>query len=221
MKRQEKKKPINWTKVFIVAICVLFAFAMVATYLSPVIGSMRTIKPNESVTADITVRDAAGLPLITTNQQVYDSAPIRGFLLRDPMILKGGARTTDLVSVDAYNQYTGWVKFSFLWLEVDEMNAAIVGMREGETKNVKFTFNQSLEMNVTAEDFEMIGGNFTITRVGDWFPIGFSPTPPVDGSDEPQQGSVRLANVLEKSNESMIITYRYSSVDVSIKNIGT
>jgi hypothetical protein len=219
MKRQEKKQPFNWSKVFVVLLCVVIAFAMVATYLSPVVGSMRTIRPNESVTADITIRDLRGNPLVTTSEQVYSSAPFRGFLLRQPMILTAGNKSAEVVNVDAYNEGTGWVRFSLLWLEVDEMNDAIIGMRKGESKSVKFAFENPLMMNVSAEDFESIGGNFTRAQVGDWFPIGFSAAP-VEGTGQPQAGNVRLANVLEKTNDTLVITYRYDSVDITIRDIG-
>jgi hypothetical protein len=218
MKRQEKKKPVNWTKVFIVMFCVLFAFAMIATYMSPVVGSMRTIKLNESVTADVTVRDARGNPLITTDQQVYASSPLQSFLLRQPMILTAGARSSDLITVDAYNHYTGWVRFSFLWLEVDEMNAGVVGMRTGETRNVKFNFTQPLEMNVSAEEYEAMGGNFTTAEPGDWFPIGFAATPPLQETGTAPKDSVRLATILHKTNESMVISYRYASADITVRD---
>ncbi|MDD1674583.1 MAG: hypothetical protein LUQ13_02960 [Methanomicrobiales archaeon] len=215
MKKQEKKKPINWTKVSIVGICVLFAFAMVATYLSPIVGSMRTIKPNESVLADITVRDSMGTPLVTTDSQVFANSPPQSFLLRNPMTLKAGGMSTDLTSLDAYNRNLGSVLFTFHQLELDEMNAAIIGMRSGETKNVKFDFTTPLELefNVSAEYFDAIGGNFTIAEPGDWFTMGY-------GTNETDLSAYRPATIKEKTDSYLVISSKYTSVDITIKSIG-
>jgi hypothetical protein len=214
----------NWAKIGFVAFGVFFAAAMILTYMSPLIGAFDTIKANETVIVDYTIRDSDGNPIVTSSQQIFSTAGQQGLPIfyTQAMVLKAGEIGADpLVSVPAYNTRTGWeIPYAFAGLEIDDISQGVVGMRPGETKNIKFSFSDPLDVNMTAAEFDyIIGGNFTETQIGDSVPLIFTINKGIsDGSsNETANSSVRFGKVIEKGDTSLVVSHRYASADVTVQ----
>ena len=227
MKKEQKKKPVNWGKIAIIAFGVLFAVAMIGAYMMPLVSSFRPVRANESVAVDFTIRDDTGAVILTSVQQQYANAYRSGgtpaYLARDPLVVVAGAPSDKVVeSVQAYNPTTGWIQYAILSMEINDISQNIVGMRVGDTKTIPFTYSDPLQMNISAEQYDFIGGNFTMVQVGDWIPLGFTDTPEIAASGDQNvtpSSSLRLAEVINKSADNVTIKHRYGSVDVTIKKI--
>jgi len=224
MKKEQKKKPLNWTKVFIVGFGVFFAVAMVATYMSPLIEGFRTVKVNDTAVVGFTIRDAEGKAILTTDQQAYADALRSGVpaFHTQPLVVQAGKIGNKVVNpVPAYNPATGWLEYAILGLELDDISRGVVGMRPGEIKSVSFTFADPLTVDIDAEEFDIIGGNFTTAEVGDWVPMGFTDTPVISapGENVTPSGSLRMAKITEKNADNLTIVHRYGSVDIIVSDI--
>jgi len=223
MKREEEKKTSGWKKAAFIAIGVAFVAMMIfstwgATWI---INTFRTVQPLDTLEIQFTLRDESGQVVLTTDKTVYQNAFKNGdpvFFTTTLGIVAGKTGNPAIQGVPAYNPYLGEVQFGLLGLEADEMGAALVGLHAGETKKVTFAFEDPLQSEVSEEEFNIIGGNFSTSVVGDWIPIGFSETPLVDfpGENEtPPDTVVRIAKIVEKTNTSALLRYRYSTAEIS------
>ncbi len=224
MKKEQNKKPVNWTKIFVVGFGVFFAVAMIATYMAPLIEGFRTVKANDTAVVGFTLRDAEGKAILTTDQQAYADALRSGVpaFHTQPLVIQAGKIGNNVVNpVLAYNPSTGWLEYALLGLELDDIARSVVGMRPGETKSVSFTYTDPLTVDIDAEEFDIIGGNFTTAEVGDWVPMGFTDTPVITapGEEATPNGSLRMAKITEKNTENLTIVHRYRSVDIVVNEI--
>ena len=221
MKREEEKKTAFWSRVVLIAIAVLFVGMMIiSSWGMGWLNTFRTAKPLETVALQYTLRDANGQVILTTDKSVYQAAVQRGdpvFYTSTLDIQAGKTGNPAIIPVPAYNPNVGTVQFGLLGLEADEMAIALVGLRQGEKKSLTFGFEDPLQTNFSEEEFTTVGGNFSVAEVGDWFPLGFSTTPIVDLPDQnvPTDTAIRIAKVLEKTDTSILLGYRYATADVS------
>ncbi|MDD1651756.1 MAG: hypothetical protein LUO86_01835 [Methanomicrobiales archaeon] len=222
MKREEEQKKIAfWSRVVLICIALLFVgIFVIGPLITPIIGTLRTVKPLETVAMQYTLRDANGQVILTTDKAVYQAAAKRGdpvFYTSTLDIQAGKTGNPAIIPVPAYNPNVGTVQFGLLGLEADEMAIALVGLRQGEKKSLTFGFEDPLQTNFSEEEFTTVGGNFSVAEVGDWFPLGFSTTPIVDLPDQnvPTDTAIRIAKVLEKTDTSILLGYRYATADVS------
>lgn len=222
MKREEEKgKTALWSRVVLIGIAVLFVGMMIiSSWGTGWITSFRRAQPLDTIPMQYTIRDADGQVILTTDRGVYQTAVKRGdpvFYTATLEIQAGKTGNPAIMPVPAYNPNLGTVQFALLGLEADEMAAALVGMRAGETRKLTFGFEDKLQTDFNEEQFLAVGGNFSAAEVGDWFPLGFSTTPITDSADLDEQTdtAIRVAKVLEKNNASVLLGYRYETADVS------
>ena len=79
----EKKKNEAWvktlSKIFIVFACLLFVGLMILSGMgNQWITMFNSVKSGDTVVLDVTVYDAAGKPIITSEQTVYNQAVAKG-----------------------------------------------------------------------------------------------------------------------------------------------
>jgi hypothetical protein len=222
MKREKEEKTKFWTKVMLILIAVLFVGMMILSSMGTGwLTTFRTVKPLDTLAMQYTLRDGSGQVILTTDKTVYQTALKNGdpvFYTTTLDILAGKTGNPAIQGVPAYNPYVGEVQFGLLGLEADEMGAALLGLRAGETKKVTFVFEDPLQVDVSEEEFNIIGGNFSTSVVGDWIPIGFSETPRTDISGEnetPPNTVIRMARIVEKTNTSALLGYRYPTAEIS------
>ena len=222
MKREEeKKKTAFWTRVMLVLIAVLFVGMMIiSSWGMGWLTTFRTAKPLETLAMQYTISDADGHVILTTEKAAYQAAIKKGdpvFYTMPFEVQAGKTGNPAIIGVPAYNPFIGEVQYALLGLEADEMAVALVGLHAGETKKLTFQFEDQLQTDFSEEEFNTVGGNFSTSVVGDWLPLGFSTTPILDlpGQDQPTNTSIRMARVLEKTDTSALLGYRYATAEVS------
>ena len=94
-------------------------------------------------------------------------------------------------------------------------------MRPGEARTVSFAYGENtLEMDVNEEDAAGLGLNFTEWEVGDMVPLGLTTSPDIPvGNDTAEAPALRIGKITAKTTDSMVITYRYGSADVTLNGI--
>ena len=229
MKKEKKTEIFPWKKVFVIAVGVLFVAMMVLSAMGMSwLQSFRTVMANDTVIIDYTLRDTMGQPVLTTDQNLYQTAIGRGYpvFLTSPLTVRAGyIGNLPFTGVQAENYYISQsgqeIRFGLLGQELDALDAGVLGMKTGEMKTIHFTFNDSLIITMKNYEFTAIGGNFTQTSLGDLVPIGFSETPMVQGMDEynstPTNAVLRIAIVVNKTADAIEVQHRYPSADITVK----
>jgi hypothetical protein len=147
-----------WMKWAYVGIALLFAVAMVGTYMSPLFSNTQKVQAGNTVQIGYTIRNEAGRTLITTDQNLASSEYEKGnvVLLTSGMEIPAGAQVSgeDIVVLPVlYPNVTGYSGFGLIGFEVDAISEGLVGMRTGETKTVSLSYGTNdLEMNLSEED---------------------------------------------------------------------
>jgi hypothetical protein len=229
MKKETKREIFPWKKVFVIAVGVLFVAMMVLSAMGMSwLQSFRTVKADDSVTIDFTLRNAGGEPVLTSDQSLYKAAIGRGYLsfLTQPLTVRAGyTGNPGYTGVQAENYYVSRsgnvVKFGILGQELDEFDVAVLGMKTGDTKTIHFTFSDPLTLSMKSYEFIAMGGNFTNAGVGDLVPIGISEAPLIEGlnnyNSTPTNPVLRIGTVVNKTADSIEIQHRYPSADITVK----
>ncbi|MDH7593411.1 MAG: hypothetical protein QHG99_03530 [Methanomicrobiales archaeon] len=222
------KKPNNernWSKIFAIVFGIIFAFMFVGTYLLTILGSTifsPGIKPGDTVTADLTIRDGAGRSILTTDQSEYSRAMSAGysvFFTPALQIKANGTYNETIIGVDAYFP-PQWTKFGILLDEMEMIASGVVGMKEGERKTIDLSTIAILPQSFAAEDFEASGGNFTSAKVGDQMVIGFRPafSDELVGNDTISY-LYRVMEIVGKDDQHVILSHSYATADIKIRQI--
>ena len=231
MKKEKKKEVFPWKKVFVIAVGVVFVAMMVLSAMGMSwLQSFRTVMANDSVTIDFTLRDPNGQPVITSDQNLYQTAVTQGYpsFLTQPLTVRAGyvgnPAFTDLPAENYYLSREGIQEdFGLLCLELDELDAAVIGMKVGDTKTIHFNYTDPLIMTEKDYEFTAMGGNFTTTEIGDVIPVGFSETPMIQGlqgsNSTPTNPVVRLGIVINKTADTIQLQHRYPSADITVRAI--
>jgi FKBP-type peptidyl-prolyl cis-trans isomerase 2 len=229
MKKEKKSEAFPWKKVFVIAVGVLFVAMMVLSAMgSSWLSSFRSVMANDSVTIDYTITDLNGQPVLTSDQNLYQTSITRGYLtfLTQPLTVRAGyTGNPGTTGVDATNYYvsrTGeTVSFGILGQELDQLDVAVLGMKTGDTKTIRFDSSDPLILTLTKNEFTAMGGNFTKSAIGDLIPIGISETPIVEGlpgrNSTPTNPVLRIGIVINKTESSIEVQHLYPTADITVK----
>ncbi|RXE57472.1 hypothetical protein ABH15_03825 [Methanoculleus taiwanensis] len=225
-KNGSKKDEKNWYKLVFVGVAVMFAAAMVLTYLTPIFTAPRTVQPGDTAVIAYTIRDAAGQPVLTTDQQLVQSEYEKGNIV----VLTGGMEIPAGIAVSGenvapvpiyYPQMSEFAGFGLLGFETNAISAGLVGMRPGEVKSVRFDYGgNDLRMNFSIEAAEGFGLDFKNATVGDKFTIGLTATPEFSLEENSTvTAALRIGEIVEKTPDQLVIQYRYGSADILLQQI--
>jgi hypothetical protein len=235
MKRERKKeknpKESSWKKILLVSFCVVFILFMIFSGMSTsglmgILEKFKTVRANDSVTIDFTLRDAMGQPVLTTDRNLYQTALAQGYLtfLTSPLPVRAGyIGSPPYTGVQAENYYLSRsgeaIRFGILGQELDELDAGVLGMKTGETKTIHFAFSDPLTVLLSQSEFTAMGGNFTTIKEGDLMPIGLSETPVIRelSNSTPENAVWRVALVTNKTADSLELEHRYPSADITVR----
>jgi len=223
--QQKTSKDDNspWMKWAYVGIALLVAVAMVGTYLAPMFEKKPAAQVGNTAVIDYTVLNEDGRPLITTDQNLLESEYKKGNVVLLTQRLEmpvGGQVSSENIAVIPvlYPEIGGFSGFGLLGFETNAISVGLVGMRAGETKTISFSYGENdLAMNLSEEDADGIGLNFTETAVGDLVPLGLTTTPDISlGNESNESPALRFGKVTAKSPDSMTIAHRYGSARVTL-----
>ena len=228
MKKTQQKTPKGddkaWLKWAYVGVALLVAVAMVGTYLAPIFGSSQKAKVGNTAAIGYTIRGEDGRPIITTDQNLFSSEYQKGnlVLLTRGLTMPVGARVSgENVAVLPVEYPPDFADVGLLGFETNAISEGLVGMRPGETKVIGFSYGENnLEANLSREDADGIGLNFTERKVGDVVALGLTKSPDLPmGNDTSEAPALRFGKVTEKTDDSLVITYRYGSAEVTLNSI--
>jgi hypothetical protein len=231
MIKEKESESFPWKKVLVIAVGVLFVAMMVFSAMGMSwLQSFRSAKVNDSVTIDFTLKDGRGQPVLTTDQQVYRVALVRGQLvfLGEPLTVMAGQIGNDAITgMDVQNYYLSRAgqqfRFGLLGLELDGIDAGVLGMKTGDTKTLRLNLSDPLVISMKNYEFEAMGGNFTTVVAGDVIPIGFSESPLVAGveglNNTPVNPVWRIGTVINKTANALEVGHYYPSVDITVREI--
>jgi hypothetical protein len=223
-KDRKKKQPDRMGKASKIVILLVLLSAVIGFTLNMGFFSIfKTAEPGSYVVVDYTIRDDAGQPIITSSRPVVEDGLKKGFPVgfTAPLLLEVDATPEEsIISIDTYYP-SGTLQFALFASEIEAMNAGISGMHINEQTTVPFDFGPSLVQNLTAEQFEAIGGNFSLAQPGSWMPMGFVDKPIISVDNTTPEIPIRLARVIEKHEDEILLRYGYSTVDITIQEIRT
>lgn len=235
---QQKKKKQDRTKLLTqIAIVTVLVICVVGFTLSTTFFSIfEQAKEGSYVEADFTLKSPDGTVVVTSNmavaQMAYNSgdfAPMRYgavdyMLIAEPYTFHAGEVPNEtLVKVPVYlTDLNNAEAFGYFALFADEMvyvNNAVVGMHTGDETTVTIPGAENFIRTMTAEQYELIEGDYNTSGIGDWIAIGFTETPIVQVGNTTPEISYRLAEVIEKENGNITLRYGYPQIDLKILGI--
>jgi hypothetical protein len=221
--RDETSPGMKWAYV---GVALIVAVAMVGTYLSPLFDAPQKAQVGNTALIGYTIRGEDGRPLVTTDQNLVASEYEKGnlVLLTSGMEVPVGVRVSGenvAVLPIIYPEIAGFSGFGLMGFEVAAISEGLVGMQTGETRAVSFSYGANdLTLNLSEEDANGIGLNFTGAAVGDLVPLGFTTSPDIPLDNESDEApALRFGMVIEKTSDSIVITHRYSSAEVTLNGI--
>lgn len=202
---------------------VLFAVAMVGSYLTPMMGIFKSVKPGDSVIIDYTIRDASGVAVLTTSQSVLVDTYNKGdvsFLTSQMALVAGANASSRVTAVPIYLLDGTTAEFALLESEVSDLTNGILGMREQESKTIPLTLSD-LPQKMSANAADQMGINFTDAQVGDRFTIAMTITddPTIFTDPENEISYIRVGTIIEKTDDTLMVNFGYAKAEVKVLRI--
>ncbi|MFA7197833.1 MAG: hypothetical protein WC093_00945 [Methanoculleus sp.] len=224
--KNSKDETTPWMKWAYVGVALVVAVAMVGSYLAPMLGSSQKAQEGNMAQVGYTLRNEDGRPIVTTNPDLLSSEYAKGnlvFLTPSLEMLVGGQVSGENVAPVPilYPETNGTVGFGILGFETNAIAAALVGMRPGETRTIDLDYGtDDLDINLSAEEANGIDLNFTEMGVGDLFLREFmiSSGIPV-GNETNMTPTLRFWEVADKTDDSLLVTCRYGSAEITLNAI--
>jgi hypothetical protein len=221
-KKEAAMKMLN--KVLIVGACVLFVVLMIISGMgSGWLTMFSVIKPGDSVVIDYTLFDAAGNPILTTDQQLYTqtAATSRGLLFSKQIAISANQTLAgSLYPVQMYTPNGGWSKqFAIFAPEYNAISAGLVGMKTNEKKRISIPSGSSMSQNWSADQLLRNKVNISEINMGDILAMGVSDKPEDMASNTSALTYIRIGEITEKTSSGVVVDFGYPVVDVKVVSI--
>ncbi|MBN2733952.1 MAG: hypothetical protein JXQ82_03720 [Methanomicrobiaceae archaeon] len=226
MKKQGTKKDKDMQKtlsrifiVFILLSCVV-GFSLTFSFFS----IFKKAEAGDYVIVDYTLSFENGAPIISSSQSIVENGYKNGFpvAMTNQLILQAGALQNEkILPVDAYVYPEGMTQYALIDLELDAISSDVIGMHEGDVKKIDLEFADGLTQNMTAEEYNSVGGNFTEAQIGLLVPLAFNYYPDTeDNSTETSVSLQRPSVIVEKTEDNIVLRYGYALAEIQISQIG-
>ena len=221
--KKQKEAMIKTAKqVLVVGACVLFVVLMILSGMGSNWLTMFTvIKPGDTVVLDYTLYDATGNPVLTSSQQAYTRAAEKGRnIVISRQTLDYYGKEPDLYPLPGNDLHDtgGWsTEFALFSTEYDAINRQLVGMKAGDQKRITIP-NSSIAQEWSAAQLSNNSVNINELSVGDFFALGVSSDPEAMMKNDTKTYT-RMGEIVQKTNESVVVELGYPSVDISIVSI--
>lgn len=216
----------NWKKILVIGVGVLFVVLMVVSSMGMSwLNAFTTVQNGTVVTADLTIRDALGRPVITSDQALYTDAAKQNktVLLTNQLSVPAGGvydnqsmQALPVIAPQAAN-------FTLFGNEYQTMTNGLIGMHVGQMKTIQFDQNASQEQNVTLSSvqFERLGMNFTNATINEQVILsraeGLDNT--TDMNATPTGYSLRTTTIVDKVADNLTLSFAYKGVDLTVAAI--
>lgn len=222
-KEKSAKKNDEWTKnltrafvVFILISCVL-GFTLTMGFFS----IFKTANDGSGIVVSYTIRDDSGVPVLSSDETVIQNEGVVAGVSQPLQMVIGANYSDFIVPIDVYMYPAGVTSYALFEPELTTIADGAKGMHEGDSKTVSFPFGETMVREMTAEQYTLIGGNYSEAVTGMWIPLGFAPQPEVVLGNEtaPETVATRMAKIVEKDNDTLTVQYGYATADISIVQI--
>lgn len=174
----------------------------------------------DTAVVDITLRDAFGRPVFTTNENVYSQAVERNQpIWKANYLTLAVNETTDTLVLPVPSSIAGLENeyFALLGPEMNQVTENLVGMKEKRTKQIKFVEIPQFQNVTNKEDFESMGGNFSGVIDNQQMVLGFTmPSMITDEDNSTPQYALRTVLLSNKTSDTITIDYGYKTADINL-----
>ncbi len=225
-KKQKEKKGRSVYKILAVVGCVLFVVLMIVSSMGTGwITSFKSVKPGDAVTIDLTIRDASGNAIVTSDEQLYRGLVAEKktpYYSKQLVMVANQSSTESLIPIPIYSVSEGWANtFALFGGEHDAISQALVGMKTNEQKTVTIPFTDSMTQSWSTPQLEGQGVNMTDVHVGTILALGVSQESVLAKNASESSYSIRLGEVTRKTAENVILDFGYPKIEIKVVAIGT
>jgi hypothetical protein len=223
-----KKKNEEWvklvSKLFIVGACLLFVGLMILSGMgSSWITMFNSVKSGDTVVIDLTVYDAAGKPIITSEQTVYNQAVAQGqdiFVAKQLTITSNKTMDKSIFGVPGYpSTGTGVQQLAIFSSEYNAISSGIVGMKVNEQKRIAIPSDNMMKNELSVEQLALSKINLTDISIGDNFFMGVSDTTEKVTNTTKPNTFLRIGDVVSKSPDGVVVDLNYPAIEVRVISI--
>jgi hypothetical protein len=221
-KKEAAMKTVN--KVLIVGACVLFVVLMIVSGMgSGWLTMFSVVKPGDTVVIDYTVFDAAGKPVITSEQTTYNQAVAQGqdiFGSKQLTIISNQTMEKPIYAVQGYASTGSSVQqLAIFSSEYNAISSGIIGMKVNEQKRIPIFSAVSMTNELSVEQLALSKINLTDVSIGDNFFMGVSDNSEKVTNSTTPNTYLRIGEVTSKSSEGVVVDLSYPVVEVSVVSI--
>ncbi len=221
-KKQKEAAQKKWKKVLFVILAVLFVVVMVVSSMgSNWISGLAPVRAGDQVVIDYTIYDAAGNPLLTSNQQLYNQQinSGKGILYTKQLTLTANQSMTQAIyPVQVYIGTNGgsWENFALYNPEYTAISSGVVGMKTNEKKKVDLTSSTSMSALFKPEDLAKAGLNMSSVEIGDTLAMGVSDKPNATAPNASAITYLRTGEVTGKPSTGVVIDFGYPYAEITV-----
>ena len=223
-----KKKNEAWvklvSKIFIVAACLLFVGLMILSGMgNQWINMFNSVKSGDTVVLDLTVYDAAGKPIITSEQTVFNQAVANGqdiFATKQLTVISNKTMDKSIFGVPGSTSTGGSVQqLAIFSSEYNAISSGIVGMKVNEQKRIAIPTDNMMKNDLSVEQLALSKINLTDISVGDSFFMGVSDTTQQVTNTTKATTFLRVGDVVSKSPDGVVVDLNYPTIEVRVVSI--
>jgi len=223
-----KKKNEAWvklvSKIFIVAACLLFVGLMILSGMgNQWINMFNSVKSGDTVVLDLTVYDAAGKPIITSEQTVFNQAVANGqdiFATKQLTVISNKTLDKSIFGVTGSASTGGSVQqLAIFSSEYNAISSGIVGMKVNEQKRIAIPTDNMMKNDLSVEQLALSKINLTDISVGDSFFMGVSDTTQQVTNTTKATTFLRVGDVVSKSPDGVVVDLNYPTIEVRVVSI--
>lgn len=225
--KKKKDGSSGWDlrKIGLIVIGVSFAVIMVVSSLG--MGwliSLHSAAAGDRAVVFLTLYDQTGRPVLTGDLKRFNQTHEAGNIvwLCGPIpVTVGGTETREIVPVAAYNYFFGESRYGIFPAEYNAIAQGITGMRQGETRKIPLPGLSGLEREMSADEYEEYGGNFTRVVPGNQIILGIPYGQDTRGdANGTQSFVVRTGYVTAKTENGVRVNYAHSHAEVTVRELG-
>jgi hypothetical protein len=223
-----KKKNEEWvklvSKLFIVGACLLFVGLMILSGMgNQWITMFNSVKSGDTVVLDVTVYDAAGKPIITSEQTVYNQAVAQGkdiFATKQLTVISNKTLDKSIFGIPgSASTGTGVQQLAIFSSEYNAISSGIVGMKVNEQKRIAIPSDNMMKNDLSVEQLALSKINLTDISIGDNFFMGVSDTTEKVTNTTKANTFLRIGDVVDKSPEGVVVDLNYPAIEVRVVSI--
>ena len=223
-KKQKEKSVAQWKKFVVVGACVLFVVLMIISGMGTTwLSAFSVVKPGDVAVIDYTVYDAAGNPLLTTDQTLFKQAVTQGkgmLYSKQISVIANQSSASPLFPVQVYSTGSGWGdQFAFFKPEYDAMSSGIVGMKVNGQKRIAIPSASSMTQVWSPEMLKRNGVNMSDMTVGDILTMAVSDNPEEMASNQSTQSYIRIGELTQMTDEGAVVDFGYPTMDIRVVSI--